>query len=186
VHTTFPHRFESDAAEDDRARERYPWEADPGAFYTWFFNSPFADEALFALAKEAVLALQLGQDGATDLLAIAIKSMDRIGHDYGPRSQEQLDIFVRLDRLLAGLLDFLDETVGEDHYIVAVSADHGAPNIVEYELEQRADNRGTDPRTRRSRGPSRHGVRWPGGAVGKPDRTRAGTVRHCRSGYDAG
>ncbi len=124
VHTTFPHRFESDAAEDDRARERYPWEADPGAFYTWFFNSPFADEALFALAKEAVLALQLGQDGATDLLAIAIKSMDRIGHDYGPRSQEQLDIFVRLDRLLAGLLDFLDETVGEDHYIVAVSADH--------------------------------------------------------------
>jgi arylsulfatase A-like enzyme len=136
AHTTFPHRFESDAAEDDRARERYPWQADPSAFYPWFFNSPFADEALFALAEEAVLALQLGQDSATDLLAIAIKSMDRIGHDYGPRSQEQLDIFVRLDRLLAGLLDFLDETVGEDHYIVAVSADHGAPNVVEYELEE--------------------------------------------------
>jgi hypothetical protein len=119
-HTTFPHAFEGD--ED--------------AYSRWFFDSPFADEALFALAATAVRAEKLGQRGATDLLTLAVKSVDRIGHDYGPRSQEQLDVLVRLDRLLGSFLQLLDETVGPDRYVVALSADHGAPNVVEFEIEE--------------------------------------------------
>jgi len=37
---------------------------------------------------------------------------------------------------------FLDETIGAGNYAVAVSADHGAQNVVEYELEQGRPYRG--------------------------------------------
>jgi arylsulfatase A-like enzyme len=124
VHTTFPHRFDDEVGDSAR-------------FNRWFYNySPGQNEALFALAREAVRALALGQDDIADLLAIAVKSVDRVGHDYGPHSMEQLDNLVRIDRELGAFLEFLDGSVGRGRYVVAVSADHGAPNIVEYELEE--------------------------------------------------
>jgi predicted AlkP superfamily pyrophosphatase or phosphodiesterase len=137
THTTFPHSFE-DVLEDDveATTGDDSAEAITEAYNRWFSDGPFADEALFVLANRAVDALSLGQRNTTDFLAIAVKSVDRNGHDYGPRSQEQLDILVRLDRLLESLLEHLDEVVGEQNYIITLSADHGAPNIVEYELEQ--------------------------------------------------
>lgn len=136
THTTFPHRFEDEwDANDYNTSEDNLQQVKTAVYNRWFWNGPFADEALFALAQEAVRALSLGQRNTTDFLAIAVKSTDRKGHDYGPRSQEQLDILVRLDRQLGSLLESLDETVGKQNYIVALTADHGAPNIVEYELE---------------------------------------------------
>jgi len=119
-HTTLPHRFAGEEA----------------TFARWFYDSPLADEALFALARVALEEERLGQRESTDLLALAVKSVDRTGHDYGPRSQEQLDVLVRLDRLIGVLLATLDETVGRGRYVVALSADHGAPNVVEYERER--------------------------------------------------
>jgi predicted AlkP superfamily pyrophosphatase or phosphodiesterase len=136
VHVTFPHRFEETLDTGDRGADYDPVESDPGPYFSWFFNSPFADEALFALAQIAVTEMQLGQRAATDMLALAVKSVDRIGHDYGHRSQEQLDIVMRLDRLLGQFFDFLDSTVGPSRYVVALSADHGAPNVAEYEMEE--------------------------------------------------
>jgi predicted AlkP superfamily pyrophosphatase or phosphodiesterase len=139
VSTTFPHAWTDALDEASTALPDYDPIEDPEAaasFWRWFYDVPLADEALFALAREAVVAEALGQRTATDLLSIAIKSTDRIGHDYGPRSQEQLDVLVRLDRLLGTLFEFLDATVGDGKWTVAVSADHGAQNIVEYEIEQ--------------------------------------------------
>jgi arylsulfatase A-like enzyme len=105
---TFPHMYDSEAP--------YP---------TWFYGVPLKDEALFALATHAVDAERLGQRGSLDYLAIDVGSTDDVGHDYGPRSLEQLDVLVRLDRALGAFLDHLDATVGRDHYVVALSADHG-------------------------------------------------------------
>jgi hypothetical protein len=135
VHTTFPHRF-ADVLEGigqpltDRQRE--------AVHSRWFSTGSYGDEALFAAAHEAVRVMALGQRDVTDFLALAVKSTDRQGHDFGPRSLEQLDILVRLDRLIGKLLEFLDQTVGREHYTVVLSADHGAPNVVECEL---AENR---------------------------------------------
>lgn len=137
THTTFPHAFADVIGSDEPYTGGYdPEETNTETFNRWFFNSPFADEALFDLALTAVDELSLGQRDAADFLAIAVKSPDRIGHDYGPRSQEQLDVLVRLDRLIGAFLDYLDAHVGEGNYVVALSADHGAANVVEYELEQ--------------------------------------------------
>lgn len=125
---TFPHMFEfADSIDNEIIAGKN------AAYNRWFANSPFADEALFALAKSAVTAQALGQRQSTDFLALAIKSVDRIGHDYGPASQEQLDILFRLDRLLGDFFQYLDDTVGKENYTVALSADHGALNVVEYE-----------------------------------------------------
>lgn len=122
VNTSFPHKA------GDMIKQ--------GSAEQWFGRfSPYQNNALFDLAKEAVHELKLGQRGHTDFLSIAVKLTDRIGHDFGPQSQEQLDVIFRLDRLLGDFLSFLDETVGEGNYIVALSADHGAPNVSEYELE---------------------------------------------------
>ncbi len=126
IHTTFPHKIEH--------KYRVVNET---TINSWFYDySPHANEALFALAKEAVKKLELGQRNAKDFLAIAIKSTDRIGHDYGPLSLEQMDNILRIDRELGKFLTFLDETIGRKNYIVALTSDHGAPNVVEYEITQ--------------------------------------------------
>lgn len=127
VHTHFPHRVE------DSVRG----EVNQSHYERWFGRySPLQNDALFDLAKVAVGELELGQRGAVDLLSLAIKLTDRIGHDFGPRSLEQLDVIVRLDRLLGDFFTYLDKTVGAGNYVIALSADHGAPNIPEYEQEQ--------------------------------------------------
>lgn len=92
-------------------------------------TSPFGNELLGAFAKAAVQALKLGEDDTPDFLAISFSSPDYVGHRFGPRSVEIQDIYLRLDRELAGLLSFLDEEVGEGNYLVFLTADHG---VVEF------------------------------------------------------
>src|SRR4029077_16974232 len=86
-------------------------------------TTPMLDAATLALAEDAVTALELGRRGPTDVLSIVVSEVDDIGHGYGPRSQEQLDNLLRLDRELGGFLAFLDHTVGAGRYVVALSAD---------------------------------------------------------------
>lgn len=127
-------------------------------------RTPFLDDATFALARAAVEALglggaqagepggeQAGESGgeqagesasdasgrrAPDYLAVALSATDRVGHEFGPWSREQLQNLVHLDRELGAFLDFLDETVGRDRYVLALSSDHGVLPLPEYLVEQ--------------------------------------------------
>jgi predicted AlkP superfamily pyrophosphatase or phosphodiesterase len=101
------------------------------AFYTQWEFSPFADEYLEKLGEAAVDSLKLGQRDTTDFLGISFSTLDLVGHAYGPRSHEVQDVLVRLDRALGRLLARLDARVGQDKYVVALSADHGVPPIPE-------------------------------------------------------
>ena len=112
----FPHVYENEKSSRPDHPQPYP---------AWFASTPLADEALFALAARAVDAERLGQRSAVDYLAIDVSSTDEVGHKFGPRSLEQLDTLVRLDHALARFLDHLDEVVGKNNYVVALSADHG-------------------------------------------------------------
>jgi hypothetical protein len=93
------------------------------------------DAATLSLAQEAVRTLELGRRGTTDALSIVVSQVDDIGHWYGPRSQEQLDNLLRLDRELGNFLTFLDRTVGPGRYVLALSADHATPDIPEHRKE---------------------------------------------------
>jgi hypothetical protein len=119
-HTTLPHRW--------------PLERIPGWTPTqseWLYFTPFVDSLAFALATRAVTTMQLGRGPAVDYLSIAVGSTDAIGHWYGPRSLEQLDNLLRLDRELGAFLDMLDRTVGRDRYVLALGADHGSADVPE-------------------------------------------------------
>lgn len=101
-------------------------------FYEAFDYSPWNNELVAMLARELLGREKLGEaDGAPDLLTIGFSQPDKIGHGYGPDSHEVMDSFLRLDRVLADLLLFLDEKVGRQGYTVVLTADHGAAPLPE-------------------------------------------------------
>ncbi|HEX7089346.1 MAG TPA: alkaline phosphatase family protein [Longimicrobiales bacterium] len=123
IHTYFPHRF-ADVRND----------SDPSSFWRWFGATPMLDAATLGFAKAAVEALGLGRDGSPDFLSVSLSQTDRVGHQYGPLSREQLDNLLRLDRELGDFFTFLDETVGAGRWVLALSADHGvhvAPEVAQ-------------------------------------------------------
>src|SRR5262245_3506526 len=93
--------------------------------------SPFADAYTARMAASLVDSLELGQRATTDLLGLSFSATDRIGHKFGPNSQEVQDQLARLDRTLGDLLDHLDAKVGRNQYVVALTADHGVTPIPE-------------------------------------------------------
>ncbi|MGD8452300.1 MAG: alkaline phosphatase family protein [Phycisphaerae bacterium] len=113
---TFPHALAGGNAEDFGAVLRY---------------TPFSDDLLLAFTKELVRNEQLGQRDAVDLLAVSFSAMDYIQHGWGVRSLEAEDNLLRVDRSLADLLHFLDETVGPNRTLVVLTADHGFDDIPE-------------------------------------------------------
>jgi predicted AlkP superfamily pyrophosphatase or phosphodiesterase len=106
--TTFPHTLKTEEG----------WE-----------SSPRADAYVAGLAGAALDALKLGRGPGTDYLGVSFATLDKVGHDFGPDSQEVQDVLIHLDRELGTLIDKLDRDVGRDNYTLALSADHGvSPN----------------------------------------------------------
>jgi arylsulfatase A-like enzyme len=65
------------------------------------------------------------------VLAVSFSATDVVGHQFGPRSHEVQDVLARLDVVLGGLLDALDQKVGPDKYLLVLTADHGVAPIPE-------------------------------------------------------
>ena len=108
-------------------------EENPGQkFYAAFEFTPFALDYVASFAKASIEAESLGADQYPDLLSISFSTPDLIGHSYGPDSQEVLDTYVRLDRVLADLLDYIDRRVGLANTVIAMSGDHGVCPVPEY------------------------------------------------------
>ena len=83
-------------------------------------------------AKQAILAENLGKTEYTDFLALSFSSTDYVGHKFGPQSVEIEDTYLRIDKDLEDLLNFLDTNVGKNKYTVFLTADHGAVNVPAY------------------------------------------------------
>jgi len=114
--TTFPHPL---------------GEAGDVAYVARWIHSPYSNEYLGDMAEAGIDALHLGKRDAVDFLGISFSSLDLVGHTFGPRSHEVQDVLVRLDATIGRLLEYLDETVGEGNYVLALSADHGVADIPE-------------------------------------------------------
>ncbi len=121
-----------------------PWESKPfiglknfpydtkgfvGKNYGAIAFMPQGNSLTAELAKASVIGEQLGADDTTDFLAVSFSSPDYIGHGFGPNSIEIEDNYLRLDKELGELLDFLDKKVGKDQYLVFLSADHGVNQV---------------------------------------------------------
>ncbi len=100
-------------------------------YYSAFECSPAGNDAMWELAERAIAAENLGRAGASDLLCVSFSSNDLIGHQWGPDSQEVLDVTLRSDALVGRMVDFLDARLGRDGYTLVVTSDHGVSPIPE-------------------------------------------------------
>ncbi len=94
--------------------------------------TPFSDELTLSAAGALLASGEIGRDEVPDLLALGLSSTDSVGHSFGPYSQEAMDSHLRLDRALGRFLDTVDEFVGLQHVVWALTADHGAMPLVEH------------------------------------------------------
>jgi predicted AlkP superfamily pyrophosphatase or phosphodiesterase len=101
-------------------------------FTTWLTLSPAGDQLVLEFAKQALVNEQLGADEVTDYLSVSFSSTDYVGHVFGPSSLEAEDNILRLDRTLADLLAYVDDTVGLNRTLIVLSADHGGPDTPGY------------------------------------------------------
>jgi len=122
VDTTFPHKVAGQA----KSKE----------FYDELRSTPSADELILDVAFRAMAEHGLGQDEATDILAVGFSATDYIGHTYGPDSQELMDQMLRLDKVLGRLLTEVDKRVGAGRVLFGLSADHGVMPLVEVLQQQ--------------------------------------------------
>ena len=92
-----------------------------------FGNDLTTDFAIAAIEGE-----KLGQRDDTDFMTLSYSSTDYVGHNFGVNSKEVQDTYLRLDKNIAQLLQYLDKTVGKDQYIVFLTADHAAVDVPAY------------------------------------------------------
>lgn len=97
---------------------------------------PAGNDLVFMAARACLSANQLGRRESLDFLALSFSATDYAGHLFGPESREVEDMYLRLDRSLAAFLDYLDENLGEGHYTLFLSADHGAASNPRYLKDQ--------------------------------------------------
>jgi predicted AlkP superfamily pyrophosphatase or phosphodiesterase len=98
--------------------------ADAQYFDRWQ-KSPFADAYIGRMAAAMIADLQLGTRQTPDYLAVSFSALDLLGHDFGPDSREVEDLLAHLDATIGALLQLLDDRIGRDNYVVAVTSDHG-------------------------------------------------------------
>lgn len=128
--TTFPHLFPSNTHDAE--------------YYSDLTRTPFGDSLAFAFAQELIRREKLGRDKTPDLLFLGASAADAIGHAFGPFSQEAQDYYLRLDGMLASFLDYLDQEVGADQYVVVLTSDHGVLPMPE-DLSRRGIEAGRIP-----------------------------------------
>jgi len=87
-------------------------------------NTPAGTTIALRAARTAVAALKLGEAGRTDLLTVALASVDTVGHQYGTLSRERVDAVLRVHHELSAFLDELRKRLGPRLSIVLTS-DHG-------------------------------------------------------------
>jgi len=88
-------------------------------------STPFGNTLTRMMAEACINAEQLGMDEETDFLALSFSSTDYIGHQYAPNSIEVEDTYLRFDKEIEQLLNFLDKKIGKDNYVIFLTADHG-------------------------------------------------------------
>lgn len=94
--------------------------------------TPFGNSLTLDFAMEAIEKENLGKSEYTDFLSVSFSSTDYVGHQFGPASVEIEDTYLRLDKELEKLLNYLDDKVGKDNYTVFLTADHAAVHNPNY------------------------------------------------------
>lgn len=99
-------------------------------------STPFHNDILLEMAIAAIEGEKLGSRNTPDLLAISFSATDAVGHQFGPSSVEVQDTYLRLDRTMAKLLNYLDDHFGKDSVLVFLTSDHAVSYVTSYLVDQ--------------------------------------------------
>lgn len=107
----------------------YDFSSFVGKDYGKINATPYGNDLLAAMAKATIINEQMGKHAITDFLTVSFSSPDYVGHAFGPNSWEQLDDYIRLDKLLGNFISFLDVQIGKGNYTLFLTADHGVAHV---------------------------------------------------------
>jgi predicted AlkP superfamily pyrophosphatase or phosphodiesterase len=104
------------------------WRDHAFAQYSDGFDTPARTPFQQRLVEEVIVREGFGMDEISDLLFVNYKAIDTIGHLFSADGIEMSDAVRTQDEALERLVTFLDDTVGEGGWVLAVTADHGTQN----------------------------------------------------------
>jgi len=99
--------------------------------YELFLKSPFSSEAVLMLAQQCIEKNFDKKHGNSMLLWLSLSNFDLAGHIYGPDCLEVVDMLYHIDKQIKNFMNFLNQFVGENKYVLVFSADHGIAPIPE-------------------------------------------------------
>lgn len=97
--------------------------------------TPFGNNITKDFAIATIEGEQLGMDEYTDLISISFSSPDYIGHQFGPKSVEQEDCYIRLDKDIAEIITYLEKKFGKNNFLLFLTADHAAVDNPAYLMD---------------------------------------------------
>jgi arylsulfatase A-like enzyme len=93
-----------------------------------FLRTPQAHELVLSTAQE-LLTHELNDKPF--LLWVGLSSFDKIGHMYGPRSLEYIDLLYKLDKQLDSFMTWLQHSAPHHQIVYVLTSDHGGAEIPE-------------------------------------------------------
>ncbi len=99
--------------------------------------TPYGNQLTCQMAVQAIDNYELGQRGECDMLTLSFSCTDMVGHTFGTHSPRTHEQYIELDKQLADFFNHLDKRVGKGQWLAFLSADHGAANSVQQNLDHR-------------------------------------------------
>jgi predicted AlkP superfamily pyrophosphatase or phosphodiesterase len=102
--------------------------------------TPYGNNLTADFARATIENENMGMDEFTDMLCMSFSATDYIGHQFGIHAMETQDCYLRLDELVGNFMEYLDKTVGNDNYLIFLTADHGGAPTPSYTLKSKASS----------------------------------------------
>ncbi len=105
--------------------------------YSVLKYTPFANTIVHDLAIATIENNKLGKDKYTDYLAISFNSTKYIAKYFGITSVEFEDAFLRLDKEIAHLVEYVNENIGKGNVLIIITGSNGGMLPPEYLITQK-------------------------------------------------
>jgi predicted AlkP superfamily pyrophosphatase or phosphodiesterase len=105
--------------------------------YKYLKFTPFGNTYTKDFAVSIIINEDLGKDNFTDFLALSFSATNFSGELFGPRSVEMEDLFLRLDKDIEHLINFIDDEIGLENTLIYLTSDRGVSDVPEYLISKK-------------------------------------------------
>lgn len=116
--TTFPYNL-------SQLRNRYP-------NYSLLLYTPYSNTLVKDFAINLIMNEYLGRDTYTDVLFVNFSAISYAEKYYSAKSVEIEDIFIKLDKDIAHLINFVENYVGKENVLFVLTSDKGSCENIDW------------------------------------------------------